>query len=41
MPSAKAAATNMGTSRLSLNFQDLILTLHRYWAAQGCVILQP
>jgi glycyl-tRNA synthetase alpha chain len=41
MPSAKAAATNMGTSRLSLNFQDLILTLHRYWAAQGCVIPQP
>ncbi len=22
-------------------FQDLILTLHNYWAAQGCVILQP
>ena len=22
-------------------FQDLILTLHRYWAEQGCVILQP
>jgi glycyl-tRNA synthetase alpha chain len=30
---------------MSLNptksFQDLILTLHNYWAAQGCVILQP
>jgi glycyl-tRNA synthetase alpha chain len=26
---------------LSLSFQDLILTLHRYWAEQGCVILQP
>jgi glycyl-tRNA synthetase alpha chain len=26
---------------LSLSFQDLILTLHHYWAAQGCVILQP
>jgi len=26
---------------LSLSFQDLILTLHRYWGAQGCVILQP
>lgn len=25
----------------ALSFQDLILTLHRYWAAQGCVILQP
>ena len=23
------------------SFQDLILTLHAYWAAQGCVILQP
>ncbi len=22
-------------------FQDLILTLHSYWSAQGCVILQP
>ena len=24
-----------------LSFQDLILTLHHYWSAQGCVILQP
>jgi glycyl-tRNA synthetase alpha chain len=24
-----------------LSFQDLILTLHRFWADQGCVILQP
>jgi glycyl-tRNA synthetase alpha chain len=23
------------------SFQDLIATLHQYWAAQGCVILQP
>ncbi|SDH25927.1 glycine--tRNA ligase subunit alpha [Roseospirillum parvum] len=23
------------------DFQSLILTLHRYWAEQGCVILQP
>ncbi len=22
-------------------FQDLILTLHQYWSAKGCVILQP
>jgi glycyl-tRNA synthetase alpha chain len=22
-------------------FQDLILTLHRYWGAQGCVLVQP
>jgi glycyl-tRNA synthetase alpha chain len=28
-----------GTSAAS--FQDLILTLQRYWAAQGCLILQP
>ena len=26
---------------MSLTFQDLILTLHRYWSAQGCVLLQP
>ena len=24
-----------------LSFQDLILALHNYWSAQGCVILQP
>ena len=24
-----------------MNFQDLILALQRYWARQGCVILQP
>ena len=23
------------------SFQDLIQTLQRYWAEQGCVILQP
>jgi glycyl-tRNA synthetase alpha chain len=23
------------------SFQDIILTLHSFWAAQGCVILQP
>ncbi len=23
------------------SFQDLILTLQQYWAAQGCVLLQP
>src|SRR5919108_6416882 len=23
------------------SFQDLILALQQYWAAQGCVILQP
>jgi glycyl-tRNA synthetase alpha chain len=29
------------TDGLALSFQDLILTLHRYWSAQGCVLLQP
>ncbi|MGX7895213.1 glycine--tRNA ligase subunit alpha [Tsuneonella sp. HG222] len=24
-----------------LSFQDMILTLHDYWSAQGCLILQP
>ena len=24
-----------------LSFQDLILTLHRYWSDKGCLILQP
>ncbi len=26
---------------MALSFQDLILTLHRYWSAHGCVLLQP
>jgi glycyl-tRNA synthetase alpha chain len=26
---------------MALNFQDLILTLQRYWGEQGCAILQP
>jgi glycyl-tRNA synthetase alpha chain len=30
-----------GRNRLSLSFQDLILTLHHYWGAKGCAILQP
>ncbi len=25
----------------SVNFQELILSFQRYWAAQGCVVLQP
>ncbi len=25
----------------ALSFQDMILTLHDYWSAQGCAILQP
>src|ERR1700675_2459422 len=28
-------------SRLVVTFQNLILTLHHYWADQGCVIHQP
>src|SRR5579872_7284703 len=41
-PSAKALETRLSRHRrLSLSFQDLILTLHRYWGAKDCVILQP
>jgi glycyl-tRNA synthetase alpha chain len=29
------------TASKSLTFQELILRLHEYWAAQGCVIQQP
>jgi glycyl-tRNA synthetase alpha chain len=37
-----AQAKNTGASMTqSLSFQDLILTLHAYWSAQGCAILQP
>ena len=31
----------MAEAGASLSFQDLILTLQRYWGAQGCVLLQP
>jgi glycyl-tRNA synthetase alpha chain len=31
-------ATGLDPAR---SFQDLILTLHQYWAQRGCVILQP
>jgi glycyl-tRNA synthetase alpha chain len=33
--------TAAATTTKPLSFQDIILTLHRFWAAQGCVILQP
>ena len=33
-----AATTNLDPTR---SFQGLILTLQRFWAAKGCVILQP
>ena len=28
-------------AREKISFQDMVLRLHAYWAAQGCVILQP
>ena len=31
----------MQDQKLPLSFQDIILTLHRFWAGKGCVILQP
>ncbi len=34
-----APAAGAGAKKLS--FQDIILRLHAFWAAQGCVILQP
>jgi glycyl-tRNA synthetase alpha chain len=37
-PSAKASAM---TPPPPLSFQDMILRLHAFWSAQGCVILQP
>ena len=33
--------TALGELRPKESFQDLILTLQRFWGAQGCVILQP
>jgi glycyl-tRNA synthetase alpha chain len=38
-----ASARHLSQSRgaMPLSFQDLILTLHRYWSERGCVILQP
>lgn len=31
----------MSVNHDALSFQDLILTLHKYWSEQGCLILQP
>ena len=31
----------MSGTRVPLSFQDMILTLHSFWSAQGCLILQP
>jgi glycyl-tRNA synthetase alpha chain len=33
--------TDQKPPHVPLSFQDMILTLHRFWAGQGCVILQP
>jgi glycyl-tRNA synthetase alpha chain len=40
-PAGTGNDKDTGRFGLSLSFQDLILTLHHYWGAQGCVILQP
>jgi glycyl-tRNA synthetase alpha chain len=39
-PSSTAAGP-MAELRPKESFQDLILTLQRFWGAQGCVVLQP
>jgi glycyl-tRNA synthetase alpha chain len=36
-----AAAPTLGELRPKESFQDLILTLQRFWGQQGCVVLQP
>lgn len=36
-----AMTMNAPTKTKPLCFQDMILTLHRFWADRGCVILQP
>jgi glycyl-tRNA synthetase alpha chain len=36
-----AASPTMPALQPRVSFQDLILTLQRFWAAQGCVVLQP
>jgi glycyl-tRNA synthetase alpha chain len=40
-PTAAAPTGNAYGLHPANSFQDLILTLQRYWAEQGCVILQP
>ncbi len=39
--SAAAATPLIGDLDPRHSFQDLILTLQRFWGAQGCVVLQP
>ncbi|MCB2049318.1 MAG: glycine--tRNA ligase subunit alpha, partial [Novosphingobium sp.] len=31
----------MGNLAAPLSFQDMILALHSFWSARGCLILQP
>jgi glycyl-tRNA synthetase alpha chain len=38
---AAIAKQDLDMPKQPLSFQQLILTLHQYWANQGCVILQP
>ncbi len=38
---AASATPAFGELRPKESFQDLILTLQRFWGAQGCVVLQP
>src|ERR1051325_8297932 len=38
---AKPAAAASGALQPQRSFQDLIFALQRFWAEQGCVILQP
>ncbi|HBA44314.1 MAG TPA: glycine--tRNA ligase subunit alpha, partial [Alphaproteobacteria bacterium] len=33
--------SDTGAPDKALSFQEVILTLQRYWSAQGCLILQP
>jgi len=40
-PKPSSTSPKQETTSLALSFQDLILTLHRYWSAQGCVLMQP
>src|SRR5207253_4467706 len=40
-PPARMSALPKDPLAPSRSFQGLILTLQRYWAEQGCVILQP
>jgi glycyl-tRNA synthetase alpha chain len=39
--SKRPASPALAPLRPAASFQDLILTLQQFWAAQGCVILQP